>query len=69
MCMCMCMICSSYEKQRSTLCGSNMILNSVFPIAWMQQLERRLYAYLLTLPIQVVVLLMIAREFFSTSAL
>lgn len=32
--MCMRMICSSYEKQRSTLCGSNMILNTVFPIAW-----------------------------------
>lgn len=37
--------------------------------AWMQQLEPRLYACLLTLPFQVVVLLMFAREFFSTSAL
>jgi hypothetical protein len=32
-CMRMRMICSSYEKQRSTRCRSNMILNSVFPIA------------------------------------
>ena len=37
--------------------------------AWMQQLEPRQYACLLTSPFQVVVLLMFAREFFSTSAL
>ena len=46
-----------------------MIFNSVFPIAWMQQVEPRMCACLLTLPFQVVVLLMIAREIFSTSAL